>query len=204
MATTVTNIHIGQGEIWVGGTPPTAGSDPNDPTAGTPSALNSMTSNYAGPTSGGAYVGFTFAPATLTYKPTYYMVVTEQAFAEVVVIPTNEEANLAFTILEATYQNVATAWGQGTTITGSGFQGVFVGSKLTLATQLFILMSRKRTGNGYFIASLYQGYSFDGAALGYERRVEQKLATNARGLADTTRPAGDQLFQLAFHDANPA
>ena len=88
MAATIQNIHIGAGDIWLGGTAPTGGTDLTDPNAGTPSALNTMASGFTAPTSGGTAVGFTNGPATFSYKPTFYLVVTEQAFAEVAVVPT--------------------------------------------------------------------------------------------------------------------
>lgn len=204
MATPVVgNIHIGQGEVWLGGSAPASGSDPTDPTAGTPSALNTMTTAFAAPTSGGTYVGFTFGPATLTYRPTYYMVVTEQAFSEVVTIPTNEEASLAFTALEQTYTTIAAAWGQGTTRTTGGAQAVYVGSKHVISTKVVTMMSRKRSGTGYYIVTIYSAYTSDGATVSFERRAESRLPVTMRALADVSRPEGDQLFQLVAYDANP-
>lgn len=203
MAVNAANIHIGQGEIWVGGTPPAGGSDPNDPTLGTPSAVASFNTNYVAPSTGGVYVGFTNGAATLTYRPTFYMVETEQAMAEVVTIPTNEEATLAFTMLEANYTNIATAYGQGVTRVGAGFQAVYVGSKSTVTTRVILMLSRKRTGTGYYLVTLYAGYSHDGAAMNFERRAEARIQTTARCLADVSRPVGDQLYQLVAYDANP-
>jgi hypothetical protein len=206
MAATVQNIHIGQGEIYVGGTAPTPGTDPTDPTAGTPSALASMNSTFTTPSTGGAYVGFTSGPANLAYKPTFYMVETEQAYAEVVVIPTAEEASLTFTALEATYANFKTALGQVTTrvVTGPPAANVvYAGSKTVVPVEVVTLCSRKRTGTGYFLLCIYQGYSFSGATLPFERRAEMKIATELRALADLTRPDSDQLFQLIEYPANP-
>jgi hypothetical protein len=203
---TVQNIHIGQGEIWVGGTAPTAGTDLTDPTAGTPSALNAMASGFTAPTSGGTYVGFTNGAATLTYKPTFYMVETEQAFAEVAIVPTGEEASLAFTVLELTYQNLKTAWGQVTSrvVTGPPVQNaLYVGSKATVPVNVVAMMSRKRSGVGYYILTVYQGYSFEGSALPFVRREDTKVATTVRCLADLTRPLSDQLFQFVEYPANP-
>lgn len=203
MAANALNIHIGQGEIWVGGSAPAAGTDPNDPTAGTPSAVASFNTNYVAPSTGGTYVGFTNGAATLTYRPTFYMVETEQTLAEVVTIPTGEEATLAFTMLEANYTNIATAYGQGTTRVGSGFQVVYVGSKSVVQTRVILLLSRKRTGTGYYLVTLYSGYSHDGAAMNFERRAEARIQTTARALPDVARPIGDQLYQLVAYDANP-
>lgn len=203
MATDVAKIHIGAGDIWLGGTPPAAGVDLNDPTTST---VNTMATNFTAPTSGGTHVGFTNGPATLTYKPTYYNVETEQAFAEVVVTPTAEECSLEFVMLEASYTNLANAMGQGTTEVNVGppaNNAIFVGSKPTLATRLLVMNSRKRSGAGYYILTVYQTYSMDGVALNFERRKETQNKVTMRALADTTRPVGDQLFQLAEFTANP-
>jgi hypothetical protein len=203
MAASVQNIHIGQLEIFIGGTPPTAGIDPNDPTT---SALNAMASGFSAPTSGGTYVGFTNGAANLAYKPTFYMVETEQAFAEVAVVPTGEEATLDFNALEVTYQNMARAFGQGTThvVTGPPVQNaIHVGSKPTVATQVVAGYSRKRSGTGYYIVTLYQGYSFNGGTLPFVRREDTKIPIQIRCLADLSRPIGDQLFQIVEYPANP-
>jgi hypothetical protein len=207
MAANVQNIHIGQGEIWVGGTAPTAGTDLTDPNAGTPTVLNTMATGFTAPTSGGTYVGFTNGQANLSYKPTYYMVETEQAFAEVAIVPTGEEATLRFTALEITYANIANAYGQAVTrVTTPGppiSNAVMVGSKATVSTKVAVLCSRKRSGTGYYILTLYSAYSFAGAELPFVRREDTKIATELRCLADLTRPIGDQLFQLVEYTANP-
>jgi hypothetical protein len=166
-----------------------------------------MATGFAAPTSGGTAVGFTNGPANLSYKPTYYMVETEQAFAEVAVVPTGEEATLRFTALEVTYANIANAYGQVTTrVTTPGppaSNAVLVGSKATVSTKLAVMMSRKRSGTGYYICTLYSAYSFAGAELPFVRREDTKIATELRALADLTRPVSDQLFQLVEYPANP-
>jgi hypothetical protein len=204
---TASNIHVGQGEVWIGGTAPAAGSNPTDPTAGTPSEANAMTTNFAAPVSGGTNVGFTQGPATITYRPTYYMVETEQSFAEVVSFPTAEEASFSFTTLEASYQNMANAIGQGKTRTVVGppaFDVIYVGSNSVLQVSVVTLMSRHRSGTGYYIATIYQGYSMEGIAANFTRREEARFPITMRALGDVTRPVGDQLFQIARYAANPA
>ena len=202
--TDITKIHIGQGEVWFGGTAPAAGGDPNDPTT---SSVNAMTTNFAAPVSGGAYVGFTNGPATLLYKPTFYNVETEQAFATVLVTPTAEEASLEFTMEEQSYTNLALGMSQATTSVVVGppqRNNIFVGSKATMTFRVLTLLSRKRTGTGYYILTMYQTYSMDGATLNFERRKETQNKVVMHCLADLTRPTGDQLFQLAEYAANPA
>lgn len=203
MAANIANIHIGQGEIWVGGTPPAAGGDPNDPTT---SSLNFMLTGYSAPNSGGAYIGFTNGPATLVYHPTYYEVETEQAFAPVVNIPTNEEATLNFTASEQSYTNLATAIGQGTTkVTGGGTpsNAIYVGSKAVTVLKTFVMHSRKRSGVGYFILTMYSAYSQNGLSLNFERRTESRNSVTLKSLADLTRPIGDQLFQFVEYTTAP-
>lgn len=203
----VQNIQIGHGDIWVGGTAPTPGDDLTDPTAGTPSALNTAATGYTGPTSGGTYVGFTNGPANLAYRPTYYMVETEQAFAEVAVVPTGEESTLSFNAQEVTLANLKVAYGQAVSRVVAGppvANAIYVGSKPTVSTQLAVLISRKQSGTGYFIATIYRSYSFAGVTTNFERRAETRIPTELRALADLTRPEGDQLFQLVEYPANPA
>lgn len=204
MATDVNKVHIGQGDIWVGGTPPAAGGNPLDPTTST---INTATTAFAGITSGGVQVGFTNGAATLTYRPTYYMVETEQAFAEVITVPTAEEATIGFTMQEITYVNLATAIQQGTTMVNAGIpvnNTVFVGGRPTVTPQLVVLLSKKRSGVGYFLTSIYTAYSTDGITMNWERRAESRIPVVMRALSATNRPQGDQLFQIADFAANPA
>jgi hypothetical protein len=124
-----------------------------------------------------------------------------------VTTPTAEEASLGFTMLEADYRNLAITMGQGTThvVTGPPVQNaIHVGGKATVALNVVVLCSRKRSGTGYFLATIYQGYSNEGANLNFERRAETRQAVTIRMLADATRPVGDQLFQLVEYPANPA
>ena len=202
-----TKIHIGQGDLFVGGTAPTAGTDPTDPTAGTPSALVTATTGFAGVSTTGDYVGATNGPATFTYRPTFYQVMTEQAFSEVITVPTAEETSLAFNALESTYENIHTALGQTVTrVVGTGVLSNtnYGGGLPTVPVAPVVLLSRKRSGTGYWIVCIYQGYSAEGAALNFERRAETRIPVTIRALADGNRPLGDQLFQVVEYAANPA
>lgn len=204
-------IHLGPGDIFVTSdlaAAPTSGADKTDPTS---SGLMAMTTGFASPSTAASpawrNVGFTSGPATLVYRPTYYNVVTEQAFAEVVTTPTAEEASLNFIMLETDYRNFAFTMGQGTTrvVTGPPVQNaIHIGGKATVNLNCVVMSSRKRSGVGYYVATLYQAYSNEGATLNFERRAETRQAVVARTLADATRPVGDQLFQLVEYPTNPA
>lgn len=203
MAADPEKLQIGQGDIWIGGTAPAGGVDLNDPTSST---LNAMTSGFANPVSGGTYVGLTNGPATLAYRPTYYMVESEQSFAEVATTPTAEESTLTFSMQEVrSYTNLGFAFGQGTTeaIGGTG-NALYLGSKPTLATKVLTLLSQHQDLVGYFLLTMYKAYSGEGSSLNFERRAESRLPVTARAQADLSRPKGDQLLQLADYDANPA
>lgn len=213
MATTnLNNIHLAPGDIWVTSdltAAPAGGGDLNDPTS---SSLMTFTSGYGAPSTSASpawrYVGFTNGPATLAFRPTYYMVETEQAFAEVLVVPTAEEATLTFTMQEADYRNLAISMGQATTEVNAGApvnNALFVGGQSEVNLQVVCMLSKKRSSiGGYFVSTLYQAYSNDGANLNFERRAEQKNPVTMRCLADTTRPIGDQLFQVVDYAADPA
>lgn len=211
MPTDVTKIHLSPGDIWV--TPdltaaPAKGGDMQDPTS---SSLMTFTAGFAAPSTTASpswrYVGFTTGASVLNFRPTYYMVETEQAFAEVLVVPTAEEATMAFTMQEADYRNLALSMGQATTEVNAGApvnNAVFVGGKSNVNLQCLSFLSQHRSGTGYFVGTLYQCYSNDGASLNWERRAEMRNAVSMRTLADTTRPVGDQLFQLVDYAANPS
>jgi hypothetical protein len=211
MAADVSKIHLGPGDLWV--TPdltaaPAKGIDLNDPTT---SSLMAMTTGFAAPSTSATpawrYVGFTNGAATLTYRPTFYMVETEQTFAPVITTPTAEEATLAFTMLEADYRNLSLGMAMATTEVNAGApvnNAVFVGGKTSVNLNVLVLVSRKRSGTGYFVLTLYSAYSAEGVALPFERRAEMRIAVTVRALADATRPVGDQLFQLVDYAANPA
>jgi hypothetical protein len=196
-------IQIGQGDIWVGGTPPAAGTDLTDPTSST---LNAMAAGFTQPVSGGNYVGLTNGEATLTIRPTYYSVESEQSFAEVATVPTAEEATLAAALQEVrSYQNLGIAFAQATTDVNTGVSAaVFLGSKGTLTTQTVALCApHTLSGVGYMLLTIYRGYSSEGAALNFARRAESRLPITVRAQAVLTRPEGDQLLQLVDYDANP-
>ena len=208
MAFDATKIHIGAGDIFIGGTAPEPGDDPSDPTAGTPSELVSATAAYAGVSTLGVGVGSTNGAATFTYRPTFYQVMNEQAFAEVATVPTAEECSLAFGAQELTYQNIKTAMGQTTTRVQTATPGPaanvnYGGGLAVVPVEPAVLLSRKRTGVGYFIVCLYQGYSADGGVTNFDRRAETRMPVTLRGLADGSRPVGDQLFQVVEYPANP-
>lgn len=205
---TVSKIHLGPGDLFVTSdltAAPSGGVDLLDPTS---SAVGTMLADFSAPaktaTPEWRAVGFTNGPATITYRPTYYMVETEQAFAEVLVVPTSEEASLTATLQELDYRNMHLALGQSTTeVNATDNTVLFVGGKVQVNLVTLALASRKRTGVGYFMASMYQVYSSEGAPLNFERRAETRLPVNLRALADATRPVGDQLFQVVDHAANP-
>lgn len=210
MAADTTKIQLGAGDLWVTSdltAAPAKGVDLADPTS---SALMRMQAGFVGPTTTAnpawRYVGFTQGPANLVYRPTYYMVQTEQAFTEVIVNPTSEEATLAFTMLEADYRNLALAAGQATTEVNGGSpasNALFVGGRPDTALYVAVLASRKRSQVGYFCLTFYQAHTQDGITLNFERRAEMRIAVTLRALGDATRPVGDQLYQLVEYPANP-
>jgi hypothetical protein len=209
MATDVSKVHIGPGELYATSdltAAPTKGGTYTDPTT---SSIMTMTAGLALPATSAnpawRHIGFTQGSATLTYRPTYYMVESEQAFGEILTVPTNEESTLAAIMLEADYRNLALAAGQATTEVNAGLpvnDALFVGGKQSVGLNVIVLCSRKRVA-GYFVLTLYQAYSSEGISLPFARREESRIPVTFRCVPDVTRPIGDQLFQLASYTVTP-
>lgn len=203
-------VQLGPGDVWVTSdltAAPAKGVDLTDPTT---SALMAFTTGYGAPTTSASpswrYIGFTNGAATLTYRPTFYQVETEQTFAPIITTPTAEEASLAFTMLEADYRNLSLGMSLATTKVNAGApvnNAIYVGGKTGLNSSVFVLLSRKFSGVGYYVLTLYKAYSADGVALPFDRRAEMRIGVTVRCLADATRPVGDQLYQLVEYTANP-
>lgn len=211
MAIDVSKVHIGAGDLWFTSdltAAPTKGVDLSDPTS---SSVMTMASGFTAPSTAASpswrYGGATQGPSTLTYRPTYYMVESEQAFSEIITTPTAEEATLGFTLLESDYRNLVLGMSQATPEVNAGApvnNAIFVGGKTSVTLNVVVLCSRKRSGTGYFLLTLYQAYSAEGSTLSFARREEMRIPVTLRALADATRPVGDQLYQLVDFAANPA
>lgn len=206
----VSKVHIGPGEVFFTSdltAAPTKGGNLADPTT---SAILAMQTGYTLPSTSASpawrYGGATQGAATLTYRPTYYTVQSEQAFADIITTPTSEEATLTFNLLETDYRNFIVGLQQGTAKVNASNpvnNTVYVGGRADVPLNVVAMYSRKRSGTGYFMLTLYQAYSAEGMAVAFNRREEMRLPITLRAIADASRPVGDQLFQLVDYAANP-
>lgn len=189
MAQNSANIHISAGRIFIGVTPPATGAPPTwlTHTDGVPAT--------------GTEVGHTEGDSVFTYKPTKAEVVSEQALGPVDAFVTDEMAQLTFTAQERVFTTLQAALdniGNVNDVTRMGFYAGNGASLINIFTTCVVLTSRRRDATTKFeVLVIYKAYSVEGVALTYSRTKPSTYAVTLKGLNDTTRNAGDQLFQFS-------
>lgn len=192
MAQVPANIHIGAAKIFLNVTAPASGTPPTllAHTSGTPNAGSPVE------------VGYTNDAATFTYKRVKTEVTAEQSLNPVDVFIDHEECQVEFTAMEHVYTTLQAAFDLAT---GSG--GVTDGSKdlfyagdgasTTVNTQCVALTSvRRDASTKYIVACLYKVYNVEGIIMPYARTTPATYRIILKALTDTTRNAGDRLFQF--------
>lgn len=181
------NIHIGAARIFLGVTAPASG---------TPPTLLTHTDGVPG---SGTEVGYTQDAATFTYKQNKQEVEAEQSLNPVDVFNVSEECMIEFNAMEHVYNTLKTAFDNvGTVSDGSKdlFYGGDGGGLVSVTTQCVALTSRIRTAPTKFeVIVLYRVYNVEGIVMPYARTTPAVYKVTLKGLTDTTRNAGDRLFQ---------
>jgi hypothetical protein len=188
VAQSASNIFVGPARVFVGVT---------NPASGTPPTLLTHTAGVPGT---GTEIGFTDGDANWHYKATKEEIMAEQSLAPVDVFTKQEEIVVKFTMLESNYTALQVAFdnvgkvddGSKTLMYGGGGTSI-----LAPTTQSVVLTSPHRLAPTKFsIFVAYKIYS----VLGYESVLSKskKRAINVElhGIADTSRNAGDTLFQV--------
>src|SRR4030095_12200100 len=187
MAQDPKNIHIGAARIFLGVTPPTTGTPPEllDHTDGVPSS--------------GIEVGYTQDAATFTYKQNKEEVEAEQSLNPVDVFVTNEEITIEFNAMEHVYATLKTAFDNVGSVNDTEkilFYGGDGGQLVSVQTQCVALTSRLRTAPTKFeVLCIYRVYNVEGISMPYNRTAAAVYKVTLKGLTDTSRSAGDRLFQ---------
>jgi hypothetical protein len=187
MAQNPANIHIGAARIFLGVTPPVTGSPP------------SLTAHVDGEPTTGTEVGYTQDAASFTYKQNKQEVVAEQSLNPVDVFVVNEEISIEFTAMEHVYVTLKAAFDNVGSIDDAQkmlFFGGDGGGLVSVQTQCVVLTSRIRTAPSKFeVLTLYRVYNMEGVSIPYNRTGEAVYKITLKGLTDTSRSAGDRLFQ---------
>jgi hypothetical protein len=184
LAQDATKIHIGAGFIYIGVTAPATGTPPT------------LMAHTAGVPATGTEVGHTQGNSTFTYTPTKGDITSEQAFGVVDTYVNTETAELAFTIKERNYAAMKMAFDNIGTVTDGAKDLFYAGGVYTVASQAVMLVSRQRNApTKYEVIVLYKAQSMDPVPIMYGRTAESTIGVRLRGVHDTSRNQGDQLFQ---------
>ena len=187
MAQNPANIHIGAARIFLGVTAPTTGTPPT------------LLGHTDGVPASGTEVGYTQDAATFTYKQNKQEVEAEQSLNPVDVFVVNEECMIEFNAMEHVYNTLKTAFDNVGTV-DDGSKSLFYGGDgsglVSVTTQCVALTSRIRTAPTKFeVIVLYRVYNMEGIVMPYARTTPAVYKISLKGLTDTTRDAGDRLFQ---------
>jgi hypothetical protein len=185
MAQNAVNIHIGPARIWLGVTPPGA----------------SPPGTWMGHTNGvpatGVEVGHTEGEATFMYRSDKMEILSEQAFGVADLAVIGETSELRFTAQERTADNMRLAFDSyGHDTTGGTIGKWGGGTGFTPLTQAIFLSSPRRDNPAKFeFLLIYKGINTNGITIRYARTAKSLMEFIIKPIVDTTRAAGDQMFQ---------
>jgi hypothetical protein len=185
MALNAANVHVGPARIFMGVTNPATG---NPPTA--------MAHTLGVPTPG-VEVGFTEGDAIFRKTKETGEIMAEQAMGPIGVYLTREVVEIEFTALERVFSTLQAAFDNtGSVNTGGRMLFWGGGSQYSIRTQTVFMSSlRPNQASKYEISVLYRAYNVSGYEIAYRKSGASSFRITLRGLFDTTRTIGDQLYQ---------
>lgn len=190
MAIDVTKIHVGAVKIFANVTAPASGATPTllPHTSGVP--------NVGSPVDLGATEG----DCVFKYHAEKTEIFVEQYLGPVDVYVGSEMATLTFTMKEVNYTALKLAYDNiGNVDDGSKtlFWGGGGTSILAPTTQCVAFSSLRRDATTKFVIGvLYKSYSLKGFEAPFRKKGESMVSVEIHGLIDTSRTAGDQMFQF--------
>lgn len=187
MSQDATKIHQGPMRIFVGVT---------NPTSGTPPTLMTHTAGVPSP---GTEVGYTEGDGVFEYVLTKQEIDAEQALAPVDIAVTDEMVHLTFSMQEANYTALKAAFDSGVGNVDDGSKTLFysggnVPTPMTLS--VFFSSVRRDAPTKYFVGLMYKAYSPKGFNFAASKTKKSVYPVELRGILDTSRNAGDQLYQF--------
>ena len=179
------NVHVGPARIFLAVTNPATG---NPPTA---------MPHTAGVPTPGNEVGYTEGDAIFRKTKETGEINAEQAMGPIGVFLTREIVEVEFTALERVYTTLQAAFDNtGSVNTGGRMMFWGGGAQYTIRTQsVFMSSLRPNQAGKYEISVIYRAYSVTGYEIAYRKAGASSYRVTLRGLFDTTRAVGDQMFQ---------
>ena len=189
MAQNANNIEVGAGRIWIGGVAPATGTPPTLAvhTSGVPSS----------PQTGFTEVGHTFGDAVFSTSGSYQDIESEQAFGIVDTYVDGQMCELTFVAQERVYLLLKTLFDGVGTVTDGSKHLFYGGGAFTVASQTVMLTAvQRKAPTKYEILTIYKAQSVSGIKLTYSRKNVGRYEVKLRGVHDTSRSVGDQLYQF--------
>jgi|YelNatPaOPRAMG01_1025707.scaffolds.fasta_scaffold14993_5 hypothetical protein len=189
-----TKIHQGPGALWLNVAVPATGSrliiDSNgNPTSGTP-----------------LFAGATDGAATMVLTPKLAEITADQVTGPVDVVLTGEAASIEVTLKESDLQKLKNYIVNGTFTTGTdaslpagsqNYEEISFGGLMAIPKTSVAVISARRDAPGKFVVTqLYQAYQAEALQLPFQRAKETTYKIKFEGLADPTRPVGDQVGKI--------
>jgi hypothetical protein len=187
MAIDVTKVHVGAARIFAGIT---------NPATGTPPTLMTHTD---GVPATGTDLGATEGDCVFTYVAEKTEILAEQYLGPIDVYVGSEMASLVFSMKEHNYTAMKLAFDNVGSVDDSNktlFYGGGGTSILAPTTQALMFTSRIRNAPTKFhVGVMYKVYSMKGYKGILSKKNPAHIDVEIRGLVDTSRNAGDQMFQ---------
>jgi hypothetical protein len=189
-----TKIHQGPGNLWLAVSVPATGARLLIDSTGTPTQGTPV---FAGAVSGAA---------TVSLGPKLEEISADQIAAPIDVLMTGETEFVEITLLESDLAKLKNYVVHGTFTTGTDtnlpagsqtYEEIAFGGVITIPKTSVAVISPRRNNAGKFVVTqLYQAYQAEAVQLPYQRAKETSYKVKFSGLADPTRPAGDQVGKI--------
>jgi len=189
-----TKIHQGPGKLWLDVTVPTNGNRLIIDAAGDPTADSPV---FAGATEGAA---------TVLVSPKLDTVTADQVAAPIDVVMTGEAASIEVTLKESDLAKLKNFIVHGTFASGTdtglptgsqNYEEIAFGGIMTIPKTSVAVISPRRDASAKFVVSqLYHAYQAEAIQLPFQRGKETTYKVKFEGLADPTRPVGDQVGKI--------
>jgi hypothetical protein len=188
MAFAPDKIHVGPGRVFVGVTNPTSGAPPT------------FVGHTAGVPATGTEIGLTNSDTVFEYEAKKGEIQAEQYYAGVDVFLTQESAKLSFIAQEGNIKALQAALdniGQFSDGTKDAFYGgSSAGAFAALKTSVMITSRQRVNPAKYIVILMYVAYPSKSLQYALSRTKPAMWQVEFTALADTSRTAGDAMFQL--------
>lgn len=189
-----TKIHQGPGSLWLSVAVPATGSRLIIDAGGTPTS--------GAPSFGGATEGAT----TVALAPKLEPINADQAAAAVDVVMTGEAESIEVTLKESDLAKLKLFVAHGSFSSGTDanlpagsqtFEEISFGGVIPIPkTSVAVISPRRDAGSKFVVSQLYQAYQAEAVQIPFQRGKATTFKVKFQGLADPTRPLGDQVGKI--------